>query len=158
VRQNEAPVAKSKTIAVIHGPNLNALGTREPQIYGTMTLAKINSAIRKLGTQLGCRVTAEQYSGEGELVDAIHRAAARRSAIVINPGAYGHYSYALRDALAAVRVPKIEVHLSNTHARERFRRRSVLTPVVSGIVAGFGANSYLLAVRAAAAMLDEIKD
>lgn len=147
-----------RSIAVIHGPNLNLLGAREPAVYGSATLAQINSAIRKLGAQLGRRVTVEQHSGEGQLIDAIHKAAASRSAIVINPGAYGHYSYALRDALAAVNVPKVEVHLSNIHARESFRRKSVVAPVVDGVVAGFGADSYLLAVRAAAAMLDGIKD
>jgi 3-dehydroquinate dehydratase-2 len=149
---------RSKSIAVIHGPNLNLLGSREPEIYGATTLAVINTTLHKLGVQLGCRVTAEQYSGEGEIIDAVHRAAARGSAIVINPGAYAHYSLALRDALAAVRRPKIEVHLSNVHAREPFRRRSVVSPVVDGVIAGFGPRSYELAVRAAAAMLDVIKD
>ena len=152
------PRKKARFIAVIHGPNLNLLGTRKPAIYGTTTLAQINAAVRALAGQLGCGVSTEQHSAEGDLIDAVHRAIARKAAIVINPGAYAHYSYALRDALAAAAVPKVEVHLSNIHAREPFRRRSVLAPVMSGVVAGFGADSYLLAVRAAAAMLDSAKD
>jgi 3-dehydroquinate dehydratase-2 len=144
-------------VVVLHGPNLSALGTREPQTYGTATLDQIDRSIRDLAVQLSLDVTIEQYQGEGELITAIHKAAAVGSAIVINPAAYTHYSYALRDALAAVSVPKIEVHLTNIYARESFRRRSVIAPVVHGTVAGFGADSYLLALRAAAGMLDETK-
>jgi len=157
--KEERPMARrpQRSIAVIHGPNLNLLGTRDPRVYGTATLNAINAEIRRLAKQLGVRVTLEQHSGEGELIDAVHRAAARGSAIVINPGAYAHYSLALRDALAAVGVPKTEVHLTNVHARERFRRRSVTSAAVHGCVVGFGANSYLLALRAAAAMLDDVK-
>ena len=147
---------RPKSIAVIHGPNLNLLGMREPEIYGSATLRDVNAAIRELCDELKCKVTTEQHNGEGELIDAIHAAAARGSAIVINPGAYGHYSYALRDALASVAVPKIETHLSNTHAREPFRRRSVIAPAVDGTVGGFGVNSYLLAIRAAVALLDKM--
>jgi len=147
---------RPKSIAVIHGPNLNLLGMREPEIYGSATLRDVNAAIRELCDELKCKVTTEQHNGEGELIDAIHAAAARGSAIVINPGAYGHYSYALRDALASVAVPKIEAHLSNTHAREPFRRRSVIAPAVDGTVGGFGVNSYLLAIRAAVALLDKM--
>ena len=146
---------RGKSIAVIHGPNLNLLGSREPEVYGAATLDDVDAAIRALCAELGCDVTIEQHSSEGDIVDAIHGAAARRSAIVINPGAYSHYSYAIRDALAAVAVRKVEAHLSNTQAREPFRRRSVITPVVDGIVAGFGVQSYLLAVRAAVALLDK---
>ncbi len=146
-----------KRVVVLHGPNLNALGSREPDVYGSLTLDSINAAIRALAKELSIDVTIEQHHGEGELIAAIHAAAAAGSAIVINPGAYTHYSYALRDALAAVSVPKIEVHLTNIYARESFRRRSVVAPVVQGTVAGFGADSYLLALRAAAAMLDEIR-
>jgi 3-dehydroquinate dehydratase-2 len=147
-----------RSVTVIHGPNLNALGKREPGIYGSLTLGQIDAQIRKLARALGLRVTISQHSGEGQLVDAIHGAAARKSAIIINPGAFTHYSYAVRDALAAVSVPKIEVHLSNVHAREAFRRRSVIAPVVNGTVGGFGVHSYLLALRAAAAMLDNTRD
>jgi len=142
---------------VIHGPNLNLLGAREPDIYGRTTLRDVDASIRRLCDELDCKVSIEQHNGEGELIDAIHKAAARGSGIVINPGAYTHYSYALRDALAAVAVPKVEAHLTNTHARERFRRRSVIAPAVDGTVGGFGVNSYLLAIRAVVALLDEIE-
>lgn len=147
-----------KTIVILHGPNLNALGTRETQTYGTATLDEINAALLVLGDELGCEVFIQQHSSEGALIDAIHAAGQRGRAIVINPGAYTHYSYALRDALASVKVPKIEVHLTNIYARESFRRRSVIAPVVHGSISGFGTQSYLLAIRAAAAMLDEIRD
>jgi 3-dehydroquinate dehydratase-2 len=149
---------RERAITVIHGPNLNLLGTREPQTYGSMTLREVDASIRSLCAELGCKVKCEQHNSEGQLIDAIHAAAARSSAIVINPGAYTHYSYALRDALASVAVPKIEVHLSNTHAREPFRAISVTAAAVDGSVSGFGVQSYLLGVRAAAAMLDEAKD
>jgi 3-dehydroquinate dehydratase II len=149
---------RRKSVLVLHGPNLNALGTREPEAYGRLTLAQIDSSLRKLAREIGCDISIAQHSSEGELIDAIHAAAKLGRAIVINPGAYSHYSYALRDALAAVGVPKIEIHLTNIYARELFRRRSVIAPVVDGGVFGFGAHSYLLALRAAAAMLDEIRD
>lgn len=142
---------------VLHGPNLNALGSREPDVYGSRSLAQINTELQTLAKELSVDVAIEQHQGEGELISAIHKAAAEGRAIIINPGAYTHYSYALRDALAAVSVPKIEVHLTNIYARESFRRRSVIAPVVDGSIAGFGAHSYLLALRAAAAMLDEIR-
>lgn len=144
----------ARSIAVIHGPNLDLLGKREPAVYGSTTLREIDAAIRALCKQLGCAVTTEQHDGEGELIAAIHKAAAKGSGIVINPGAFAHYSYALRDALAAADVPKAEVHVSNTHAREAFRRRSVTAPAVDGTVVGFGADSYLLAIRAVCARLD----
>jgi 3-dehydroquinate dehydratase II len=149
---------RARSVTVLHGPNLNALGTREPEIYGSLTLRQIDAAIRALAKELGVSVTIAQHSVEGDLIDAIHAAGARGSAIVINPGAYTHYSIALRDALASVGVPKVEVHLSNVHAREAFRRRSVIAPVVHGTVGGFGLHSYLLALRAAAAMLDATRD
>jgi len=133
------------------------LGKREPEMYGRLTLAEVNVAIRRLAGELRCRVSVEQRSGEGELIDSVHKAAARGSAIVINPGAYAHYSIALREALASVGVPKIEVHMTNVHAREPFRRRMVTAQAVHGTVVGFGMNSYLLAVRAAAALLDGTK-
>jgi len=151
------PAAMKRHVVVLHGPNLNALGRREPEVYGTTTLEQIDRAIRALASELSLDVAIEQYQSEGDLIEAVHKAAAAGSAIVINPAAYTHYSYALREALAAVGVPKIEVHLTNIYAREAFRRRSVITPVVHGTVAGFGADSYLLALRAAAGMLDEIK-
>ena len=144
----------NRSIAVIHGPNLNLLGTREPAVYGTMTLRDVDAAIRKLCKKLGFEVTTEQHNGEGEMIDAVQKAAARGSAIVINPGALAHYSYALRDALSAAAVPKVEAHLTNTQAREPFRRRSVTAAAVDGTVGGFGVDSYLLAIRAVAAHLD----
>jgi 3-dehydroquinate dehydratase II len=146
------------SVVVLHGPNLNALGTREPQVYGAQTLDAINEQIQQLGRELGIEVLIQQHSSEGGLIDAIHAAGGQQRAILINAGAYAHYSYALRDALASVSVPKIEIHLTNIYARESFRRRSVITPVVDGAVFGFGAISYLLGLRAAAAMLDEIRD
>ncbi len=151
-------VKRRSAITVLHGPNLNTLGSREPHIYGTQTLDDINTKIEELARQLDCEIFIAQHSSEGALIDAVHAAAAAHHAIVINPGAYTHYSYALRDALAAANVPKVEIHLTNIYARESFRRRSVIAPVVSGAIFGFGAASYLLAVRAAAAMLDEIRD
>lgn len=150
-----AAAGRQPTVVVIHGPNLNLLGTREPATYGSATLQDIDAIIRGLAEELDCNITTSQHSSEGEIVDAIHAAAVAGSAIVINPGAYSHYSYAIRDALAAAEVPKVEVHLSNVHAREEFRRVSVLAPVVHGVVAGFGANSYLLGIRAVVAMLDK---
>ena len=147
-----------RRVLVLHGPNLNALGTREPEVYGRTTLAQIDQRLRALAKELHCELRIEQHNSEGELIDAIHAAAHNNSAIVINPGAYTHYSYALRDALASVGVPKIEVHVSNIYARESFRRRSVVAPVVHGSISGFGPDSYTLALRAVAAMLDEIRD
>jgi len=148
----------ARAISVFHGPNLNALGSREPDIYGTTTLDQINAALQALADDMGCEVRFAQHSSEGALVDAIHAAAQGGRAIILNAGAYTHYSYALRDALAAVTVPKIEVHLTNIYARESFRRRSVIAPVVHGSISGFGVNSYLLALRAAVSMLDAIRD
>ena len=132
-------------VVVLHGPNLNALGTREPDTYGTTTLEEVDGRLRLLGAELGREVFIQQDSSEGGLIDAIDAAAGGGHAIVIDPGAYTHYSYALRDALAAVRVPKIEIHLTNIYARESFRRRSVIAPVVDGAVFGFGAASYFSA-------------
>ncbi|MBV8282679.1 MAG: type II 3-dehydroquinate dehydratase [Candidatus Eremiobacteraeota bacterium] len=147
-----------RSVCVLHGPNLNALGTRETGVYGSATLEEIDSQIRTLAEQLGLEVTIAQHQAEGGLIEDIHEAGADGRAIVINPGAYTHYSYAIRDALASVHVPKVEVHLSNIYAREAFRRRSVMSPVVDGTVAGFGPESYLLALRAVAAMLDNTRD
>ena len=136
-------------VLVLHGPNLNLLGEREPEIYGSETLAQIDVAIGDLATQLGAVVQCAQYNSEGAIVDALHAARKTHDAVVINPGAYTHYSYAIADAIAAIRIPVVEVHLSNVAARESFRAHSVVAPVCVGTVAGFGVNSYLLAVRAA---------
>lgn len=137
-------------ILVIHGPNLNLLGTREPQVYGSTTLAEIDAGLRGLGHDLGVEVESVQSNHEGDIIDAIHGARGRCAGILINPGAYTHYSIAIRDAIAAVEMPVVEVHLSNVHKREEFRHRSVISPVVVGTIAGFGPDSYALGLRALA--------
>ena len=139
-----------KAILVIHGPNLNLLGTREPEVYGRLTLAQLNREIQRYAKRRGTRVECRQSNHEGELVDAIQSAERQGfGAVVLNPGAFTHYSLALRDAVAAVRLPVIEVHLSNIHAREEFRRHSVIAPAARGQISGFGLQSYLLGVEAA---------
>jgi 3-dehydroquinate dehydratase-2 len=139
-------------VLVIHGPNLNLLGRREVEVYGSLTLDEINS---KIEAEAGaCGIEAEYYQSnhEGEIVDKIQGAVGKFDCIIINPAAYTHYSIAIRDAIAAVRIPTIEVHLSNIHGREEFRHKSVIAPVAVGQIAGFGAQGYLLAIRAAAAI------
>ena len=141
-------------ILVLHGPNLNLLGSREPAVYGRTTLAEVDAAIARHGEARGVRVDCRQSNHEGVLVDTIQQAAAQGfAAVVLNPGALGHYSYALRDAIAGVDLPVVEVHLSNVQARESFRHRSVIAPVCRGQIAGFGLHSYLLGVDAALAVL-----
>jgi len=140
-------------ILLIHGPNLNLLGKREPQHYGTMTIDDINAKMAGIAEENNAELRVFQSNGEGELIDAIHDAANWASGIVINPGAYGHYSYALRDALAAVNLPAVEVHLSNIHAREAFRHTSVISPVVLGCITGLGWRSYECGFRALAGIL-----
>lgn len=138
------------TIFVLNGPNLNLLGTREPRIYGTQTLADINANLERRAKALKLDLDIRQSNHEGELVDWLHEAMAKASAVIINGGAYAHTSIAIRDAVAALPIPVIEVHMSNVYAREHFRRQSMIAQVARGSVAGFGALSYVLALDAAA--------
>lgn len=134
---------------MLSGPNLNLLGEREPEVYGHHTLADIERMVRERAEQLGVEVRFVQSNHEGVLLDELHRARLDCDAVVLNPGAFTHTSIALRDAVAAIRIPVVEVHLSNVHAREAFRRRMVLAPVVRGQVLGFGPYSYVLGLEAA---------
>ncbi len=136
-----------KTIAVIHGPNLNLLGSREPDTYGSQTLAQINAGIEKAAQSRGAACTFFQSNVEGELVNAL-QGAANTDGIILNAAAYTHTSVALRDAIAAIAAPVVEVHLSNVYAREDFRHTSLIAPVCHGSICGFGAQSYMLALEA----------
>lgn len=142
------------TVLVLNGPNLGMLGARQPEIYGSATLADIATACRDLGTELGLEVDLRQTDDEAELIGWVHEAFERRLPVVINPAAFTHYSYALRDALAMLTAPLIEVHLSNPAARESFRHTSVVSAVATGTIAGFGPQSYELALRAVARLLN----
>ncbi len=140
-------------VRILNGPNLNLLGSREPGVYGTRTLADIMTEAAEYGKRLGLSVETAQYNGEGELVEALQAARGACDAVILNPAAYTHYSIAIRDAVAAIGIPVIEVHLSNIHAREEFRRTSVIAPVCAGQIAGFGPASYLLGLDAVARLL-----
>jgi 3-dehydroquinate dehydratase-2 len=134
-------------IGVLHGPNLNLLGSREPALYGAMTLAEVDAALEGLASELGVELETYQSNHEGALVDRVQQTAAGAAGFVVNAGGYTHTSVALRDALTGVGRPFVEVHVSNVHAREPFRRESLLSAVALGTVTGFGVESYLLAVR-----------
>jgi 3-dehydroquinate dehydratase-2 len=135
-------------ILVLHGPNLDLLGTREPAIYGQLTLKEINSAISALARELAIEVTIVQSNSEGTLIDTIHSAIGSCDGVLINPAAYTHTSIAIRDALAAAALPTVEVHLSNIHSREEFRSKSFIAPIAVGQISGFALDSYLLGLRA----------
>jgi 3-dehydroquinate dehydratase-2 len=131
-------------ILILHGPNLNLLGEREPEVYGSTTLAEIDARLNALAKGQGAEIRIVQSNCEGGIIDAIHEARKWADGLMINPGAFTHYSLAIRDAIAAVRIPAVEVHLSNVFAREEFRHRSVIAPVCVGSICGFGARSYEL--------------
>ena len=143
-----------RAILVLHGPNLNLLGEREPQTYGRVTLAEIDARLAQLGRELGFEVRTLQSNNEGALIDALHDARIWAAGVVFNPGGYTHTSVALRDAVAAIGIPVVEVHLSNVHGRERFRRRSLIAPVCAGSISGFGWQSYALGLHALARLLE----
>jgi len=136
------------SILVLHGPNLNLLGAREPHIYGSTTLEDIDKALKEEGAKLNIEVRTLQSNHEGVLIDALHDARSWAKGVIINPGGFTHTSVALRDAVSGIGIPVIECHLSNTDAREEFRRHSYLAPVCKGVIKGFGWRSYLLALQA----------
>ena len=142
-------------ISVINGPNLNMLGEREPQVYGSETLDDINSALGRAARDRGVDVEFFQSNSEGSLIDRLHECSRRSDGVILNAGAYTHYSIAIRAAIAAIRPPVVEVHLSNVHAREEFRRVSVIAPACVGQISGFGSTSYLLALEALVRIYEE---
>ena len=141
------------SVLILNGPNLNLLGTRQPEVYGTTTLADVEALCRDAGTRLGLEIAFMQSNHEGVMIDAIHAAKGTHDALVINAGAYTHTSVALMDAVASVELPMVEVHLSNIHARETFRHTSYLSKVAVGMLCGFGAKGYVMALDALAERL-----
>ncbi len=144
-----------KPILVLHGPNLNLLGLREPEVYGSLTLEEIDRRLVEVGREIGLEVRALQFNGEGDLIDALHQARDWARGVIFNPGGYTHTSVALRDAVASIGLPVVEVHLSNVHAREEFRRQSMIAPVCVGSIVGFGWRSYWLGLHSLAAILNK---
>ncbi len=143
------------TIYVIHGPNLNLLGKREPEVYGRLTMQDINQRLIEAGKGKGIQIECYQSNSEGALIDLLQQAGASADGVIFNPGGYTHTSVALRDAIAGISIPVVEVHLSNVYAREEFRHKSLLAPVCLGKITGFGWMSYLLALEALAEILEQ---
>lgn len=142
-------------VLVLHGPNLNLLGTREPGVYGSLTMAEINDRLASLGRELGVEVRAAQSNHEGDLIDALQEARHWAAGVIFNPGGYTHTSVALRDAISAIGIPVIEVHISNVYAREEFRHKSLVSAVCKGKISGLGWRSYTLALRALVEMQND---
>ncbi len=151
-------MAKAPKVLILNGPNLNMLGTRQPEVYGTATLDDIDAACRARAEELGLEVECRQSNGEGELVGWIQQAPGAADGIIMNPGAYTHTSIAILDALLAADLPLIEVHLSNIHKREDFRHHSFVSKAAQGVICGFGARGYLMALEAMAASLAESQE
>ena len=148
-------IKNAKKVLVIHGPNLNLLGTREPEIYGQTILSDINTTLEKLGNRLGLAVETFQSNHEGAIVDKIQQAVSEQNGLVINPAAYTHTSIAIRDALAVLDIPIIEIHISNIYKREPFRHQSLISGVVTAQIKGFGVQGYFMALEALAKMIDQ---